>query len=89
MPRRNSPNKPYISALEQLHQLWAAEDFDGALKLAASWPKLGKQKNAIQQGWAAVSNRSFYEQIGKDPDELRNLAIIAMVQRYGLEDQEN
>lgn len=72
------------TALAELRGHWAAGDYRKALKLAASWPKLGPQKAAIQQGWAAASNPSFYRQLGKDPQACYQAGLVAVAERYGL-----
>lgn len=72
------------TALEKLKDLWAKGDYWGALKMAAAWPRLGEHGDAIKQGWAAVSNPSFYRQLGKDPDVLYRKGLAALAERYGL-----
>lgn len=72
------------SALTKLKKLWAAGEYRKALKLAASWPKLGKHTDRIIAGWAATGNPDFYRQLGKDPDELYRLGVDAVAERYGL-----
>lgn len=72
------------TAIENLRELWAAGEYRKAVKLAASWPRLGEHKTAIQQGWAACTNPDFYRQIGKDPDALYTAALLALVARYEL-----
>lgn len=60
----------------------ASGDWGKALKLAASWPRLGEHKKAIEQGWAAYSNPSFYRQLGKDPEGLIVAGVNALRLRY-------
>lgn len=76
--------KPLIKAIDQLRAHWAAGDYRKALKLAASWPRLGKHKNAIQQGWAAASNPRIYAEMGKDVDALVAKGLDAIQDRYTL-----
>lgn len=70
--------------LAKLKKMWAAGDYRAALHLAATWPRLGEHRDKITQGWAAVSNRSFYQQIGKDPAELYKAGLGAVAERYKL-----
>lgn len=70
--------------LEKLKIMWAAGEYRAALKLAASWPRLGEHKDPIQQGWAAASNPAFYWQIGKEPAALYRTGLVAVAHRYGL-----
>ena len=57
-------------------------NWKAALRLAASWPRLGDHKIAIQQGWAAMSNPNFYEEIGKDPQALIDAGVAALRAAY-------
>ena len=70
--------------LSKLKAMMAAGDYHRALRLAAGWPRLGHHKEAIQQGWAAMSNPGFYRQIGKDPDELSKVGLVAIRERYNI-----
>lgn len=71
-----------IKKVEVLAGMMNAGDCLGALRLAASWPKLGEQEKAIRQGWAAESNPGFYRQIDKDPNALIAEGIAALKVRY-------
>ena len=68
--------------IEILKSLMSDNEWDKALKLAASWPHLGAHKKPIEQAWAAHTNPGFYRQIGKDPKALRDAGIDALKQRY-------
>lgn len=57
-------------------------DHRRALKLAASFPRLGEHKDAIQRGWAAASRPDFYKQINRDPDALVADGVEAIRERY-------
>lgn len=72
------------SALAELKALWAQGEYRSALKLAASWPRLGTHKAAIQQGWAAASNPRIYKEMGKDPEALAAAGYAAIRERYDL-----
>ena len=73
-----------VTALQTLKDLWGAGEHRKALKLAASWPRLGEHKRAITQGWAATSNPAFYREIGREPAELYRNGLAAVATRYGL-----
>lgn len=73
--------------LAGLKALMMAGDHGPALKLAASFPRLGDHKAAIQQGWAAWSAPSFYRELGKDPDTLVRAGLTAILERYGWQDE--
>jgi hypothetical protein len=72
------------TALDRLKNLWRGGEHRKALKLAASWPKLGDHKAAIQQGWAAAANPDLYRQMEKDPDALYAAGLVALMSRYKL-----
>lgn len=69
--------------LQQLRDFWATGDYRRALKLAASWPRLGLHKEAIQRGWAALSYPSFYVGLGVEPASLVGAGLDALAERYG------
>lgn len=77
-----------ITKLHQLKVFMAAGDYRAALHLAASWGKRGlgsgPEADAITQAWAAMANRSFYKQLGKDPDALVRAGLAAIRSRYGI-----
>ena len=68
--------------IDILHGYMENGDWGKALKLAASWPRLGKEKDVIQKGWAAYSNPDFYKQMNYDSNALVNEGIAALKQRY-------
>ena len=72
------------TALQRLTVLWAAGEYRKALKLAASWPRLGKHKVAIQRGWLAASHPGFCRQMDRDPKALYTEGLNAVAERYGL-----
>jgi len=72
------------TALQKLKDLWADRQYRQALKLAATWPRLGKHRDAIRGGWAAATNPVFYRQLGKDPDGMYTAGVLAVAERYGL-----
>lgn len=70
--------------LSKLKKFMADGDFRSALKLAAGWARLGEHRDAIQRGGEAAARPEFYRQIGKNPDELVQLGIQAIRDRYNL-----
>ena len=72
------------TALDRLKALWADGEYRKAIKLAASWPRLGEHKAAIERGWAAASNPAFYRQLRKDPVALYHKGLVAVAARYHL-----
>lgn len=74
-----------VTKLSQLRAAWTAGDKLGALRIAARFPDLGAQKDAIQRGWDAAQRPDFYRQIKKDPAALVEAAFTALSERYNLE----
>lgn len=70
--------------LSKLKACYAAGDLVGALRVAARFPQLGDEKEAITRAWAAVGNPAFYRELGQDPDALFRLGIDALRRRYAL-----
>lgn len=59
-------------------------EYREALRLAAKWANLGRHRDEIRTAWAALTNRNFYVEIGKDPDDLVQRGISAIRERYKL-----
>lgn len=75
---------PLETKLSKLKSLMADGKHREALRLAASWPRLGEHKEAIQKGRAADVHPEFYQQIGQDPDALVAAGIAAIRERYDI-----
>lgn len=71
--------------LAKLKRFMAAGQHREALRLAASWPRLGDHKAAIERGRAAAVHPEFYRQIGQDPNTLVAVGIAAIRERYGID----
>ena len=67
--------------LAKVRGAMAANDWDGAIKLAARVTLFGKQAEAIQRGKEAIANPDFSRQLGRDPEKLRLEAIAALKER--------
>ena len=74
----------YIKKIDILRNHMAAGHWDKALALAAKWPRLGEQKQAIQRGHAAQVDPAFYEQLGYDSAALVATGKAALEARYGI-----
>lgn len=70
--------------LSQMEALWNAGDYRGALKMAATWDRLGQHGIPIRRGWAAAQNPKFYRQLKQDPEHLYRTGIYALAERFGL-----
>ncbi len=65
--------------IDILRQHMAAGDWHAALRLAASWPDA---EIAVRKGWEASVRPEFQEQLGRDPDLLKNAGIAALKRRF-------
>jgi len=72
------------TALQELKDLWATGEYRKALKLAASWSRLGEHKDAIREGWDATINGRVHREMGKAPDAMYAAGLAAVSARYGL-----
>ena len=68
--------------LAKLKTAMAANDWPTALRIAARFPRLGEHKTTITRAWAALTNRSVYEQMGHDVDSLVADGVAAIKSRY-------
>lgn len=71
-----------MTKLARLLDLMAAGDARGALKLAASFKRLGAQEERIRKGWEAAARPDFQREIGRDPDALVEDGFRALRERY-------
>lgn len=70
--------------IAQLRGAWEAGDKIGALRIAARFPNLGTERDAILTAWGAHINPCFYKQMGRDPKSLVDKGLAAMGAKYDL-----
>lgn len=75
---------PAPTKLSQVAAHYAAGRYKEALAIAARFPQLGQERDAILEAHGAYANPRFCAQLGKDPVALQNLGILALAQKYGL-----
>lgn len=73
-----------VSKLAKLRTAWDAGDRLRALAIAARFPRLGAERDAILRGWAAHTHPDFYAQMGEDPAAMIEAAYAALAERYEL-----
>lgn len=73
-----------VTKLAKLKAAYAAGDYPAALRIAARFGQLGREKETITRAWAAYQNPAFYRELGRNPDELFRLGIAAIARRYNL-----
>ena len=66
------------TAKEKVLEMLRSGDNVGAMRIASKWHNLGKHKESITRGWAARTNAEFYRQIGKDPEKLWDIGLLAL-----------
>jgi len=71
-----------VTKLSQVLAAMEKNDWELALRIAAKFPQLGDQKNAIRDGHEAFVRPQFYRQLGKDPAALIERAKLALTERY-------
>jgi len=57
-------------------------DWQRALSLAASFPRLGEEKAAIVRAHEVLAHPGFYAQLGHDEDRILREGIAALRSRY-------
>jgi hypothetical protein len=68
--------------INQLRRLMAAEDWRGAVRLAATFSRLGDEKKTITRAWEAYVRPEFQRGIGRDTGALIVDGIAALKRRY-------
>lgn len=68
--------------LAAIRAAMAAEDWEEAIQIAGKFQRLGEHGAAIRTARDAINNRRFYEQLGKNVDELIAAGIAALKERY-------
>ena len=57
-------------------------EWDQAIRIAASLPDLGKERDVIKNAHGAIINPDFYKQIGKNIDEMIQNGIDGIKRKY-------
>ncbi len=70
------------SKASQVREYIAADEWDKAFRLAASFQDLGKQRSAILDARMAFTNPRFLKQLGKDVDATIEAGKAAIRDRY-------
>ena len=62
----------------------AANDWRGAVAIAAKFPRLGDEKDAIMAAQEAYTRPDFQRQLGRDVEALKAAGIAALRGKYGV-----
>ena len=73
-----------MTKLEILKDMIANEKFNDAIKFAAKFPQLGKERNAILSASSALLSPRVYVSMGKDPEQVIQAGIDAIRAKYRL-----
>jgi hypothetical protein len=71
-----------VTKLSQLMAMIEAGDWLAAIKFAAKFPDLGKERDFILRAKDAINNPDFYRQIKRDPAALIKEGKAALVRKY-------
>lgn len=72
----------YQTKISILRERASAGDWVGAMRLAARFPSLGGEREAITRAWDSRQSPALYRQLGRDPDALWEAGILALRRRY-------
>jgi len=61
----------------------AVGNTEKAISIASKFFDRGEDSALFKQAQGAINNRSFYTQIGKDPDEIIHRATKKLIARFG------
>ena len=70
--------------LSTVEAAFSAGDFKKAIAIAAKFPRLGEQRNAILDAHTAYTNPRWIAGLGKDVDACIAAGVDALRARYGL-----
>jgi hypothetical protein len=68
--------------IDTLRQLIAAGDWRGAFALAAKFPRLGAERNAILDAHEAFTRPAFLLQLRKDPAAIIEAGKATLLEKY-------
>lgn len=71
--------------LDTLKEYAAANDWKKAISIAAKFPSLGKERNAILDAHLAYTNPRWSISLGKDVEQLKTIGIVALRTRYKID----
>ena len=71
-----------MTKLETLQDMLKNEEYTAAIKFAAKFPQLGKERNAILSASSALLSPGMYVSMGRDPDEIIKTGINALISKY-------
>jgi hypothetical protein len=70
--------------VDKIRAAWAAGDQIGALRIAARFFDRSAATLTFKRGMDAHNNPSFYQQLGKSPDQLTASALVLLAKKFRL-----
>jgi hypothetical protein len=69
--------------VDQLSDAWNSGDQIAALRIAARFFDRSADAKTFKRGMDAHNNPAFYQQIGKEPEQLIKTALSVLARRFG------
>jgi hypothetical protein len=69
---------------DQIRTAWATGDRIGALRIAARFFDRSTDTKIFKRGMDAYNNPNFYQQLGKNPQQLTAAALELLAKKFGL-----
>jgi hypothetical protein len=70
--------------VDQIRAAWEAGDQIGALRIAARFFDRSIDTKIFKRGMDAYNNPDFYQQLGKDPEQLMATALELLAKKFRL-----
>jgi hypothetical protein len=72
------------SKTDQIRAAWAAGDQIRALRIAARFFDWSTDTKTFKRGMDAYNNPNFYQQLGKNPEQLTGTALDLLAKKFRL-----
>ena len=69
---------------DQIRAAWAAGDQIRALRIAARFFDRSADTRTFKRGMDAFNHPDFYQQLGKNPEQLTTAALELLAMKFGL-----
>jgi hypothetical protein len=69
---------------DQIRSAWAAGNRIGALRIAARFFDRSANTKTFKRGMDAFNHPDFYQQLGKNPEQLTAAALDLLAKKFGL-----
>src|SRR5262245_7144225 len=73
-----------LEPTDQIRAAWAAGNQIAALRIAARFFDRSMDTKAFKRGMDAYTNPRFYQQLGKDPEQLTAVALELLAKKFSL-----